>query len=117
MNEHDNEKPRIEAVSMDVPHFEEAFGRHIHARSDGLTVEQVEKQLRMANVFKHMRDEDSSLLMMRHVEMMTLDEIAEELDVRKQTVFERIQVAEQNLRRGFGEHWLDPIDPQELTPE
>lgn len=111
----DRETPRAEVVSTDAPGFDEMFQRHIAPTGGGLTLEQVEKQLRMANVFRHLSDDDIIVLLRRHVEAMTFDEMAEELKVSRQAVLKRVQVAEQNLRREFGNHWLDPIDSDNLA--
>ncbi len=100
-------------VSLDTPGFEEVFHSRI-VGTDGLTLRQVDMRLRMQNVMQALSPRDRHLLSQRHIELLTLDEIAAEEGITRQSVLKRLERAEQNLRRAFAVHWLDPVDMEDL---
>jgi DNA-directed RNA polymerase specialized sigma24 family protein len=100
-------------ISTDVGGFEELFHDRI-VPHEGLTVTQVELQLRMSHVLKQMPDEEVDLLQRRYAGLETLEEIASDLGVSRQAATGRVETALQNLRRAFAEHWNDPVDLEGL---
>lgn len=73
--------------------------------SEGLTLLQVEKQLRMQKVLAAMRDEDVSILWERYVRFRTVAELAEDHSVSTQAIYKRLKTARANFHVAFAEHW------------
>jgi len=93
----------------------EAEGRVDRLRSEGLTLLQVEKQLRMRHVLSHLKLDDAELLFHRFVARRTLADLAEELEISHVAVLKRVRTATKNFKVAFSEHWLCPLDPEGLT--
>lgn len=73
------------------------------------TIDQLEKRARMNHVLGKLTAKQVSLLQWRHVENMTLQEIANQEGVSKQAILKRLQVAEADFKAAFAEHWNDDI--------
>lgn len=84
-------------------------------RHEGLTMLQVEKQLRMRHVLEHLDEGQASLLFEKFVARRTYSAIGRDLGVSHVAVLKRVRTATQNFKRAFGEHWLCPLDPEDLT--
>lgn len=77
---------------------------------EGMTLLQVEKQLRMRHVLDGLPQASVALLVKRHVSHMTLQAIAEEEGVTPQAVAKRLETANRDFKVSFAERWLDPLD-------
>jgi hypothetical protein len=82
---------------------------------EGLTLAQIDKQLRMRHVLDYMRYEDVEVLVDRYVTRLTQQEIADKRGVTQQAVLKRLRTAAANFRVAFAEHWNDALDTRFLT--
>jgi len=73
------------------------------------TLRQLEKRSRMNHVFSFMLAAHIELLYWRHVEGMTLQEIADQEHVSRQAIHSRLKVAEREFRAAFAAHWNDDV--------
>lgn len=107
-----------QAVSLDALGEMEDFeaqGRVDRLHSEGLTLLQVEKQLRMRHVLSRMNSDEAELLFQRFVGRRTYADLAEELGISHVAVLKRVRTATQNFKCAFAEHWLCPLNPEDLT--
>lgn len=73
------------------------------------TLRELEKRSRMNHVFSFMQPRHIELLYWRHVEGMTLQEIADQEHVSRQAIHSRLKVAEREFKVSFAEHWNDHV--------
>lgn len=73
------------------------------------SMDQLEKRARMNHVLDFLDPGRVELLQWRHVENMTLQEIANQEGVSKQAILKRLQVAEADFKAAFAEHWNDDV--------
>lgn len=73
------------------------------------TLLQLEKRSRMNHVFSFLLPQHVELLYWRHVEGMTLQEIADQEHVSRQAIHSRLKVAEREFRTQFAAHWNDDV--------
>lgn len=73
------------------------------------TMDTLEKRSRMNHVFSFMDPKRVELLYWRHIEGMTLGEIAEQESVSRQAITKRLRVAEAEFKASFADHWNDDI--------
>jgi DNA-directed RNA polymerase specialized sigma24 family protein len=66
-----------------------------------------ERRARLEHVMTFLRPETAELLLMRHVERMTLEAIAAELCCSHVNIIKRLRVAEQDFRKHYGLHYND----------
>ena len=72
-----------------------------------LTADEEERRSRIEYVLQFLLPVHVELLRMRHVERMTLENMAEEFSCSHPNVIKRLKVAEQNFRRAYGQHYED----------
>lgn len=92
----------------------EEFGRYRQLREEGLSLLQVEKQLRMRHVLQYLEEDDVALLVGRYVSRRTLADLAAERGVTPQAVYKRLETARKNFKEAFAEHWNCEVDVEFL---
>ncbi len=73
------------------------------------TVEDMERRARMHHVFSYLKAEHVFVLERKHLERMTLQEIADEDGVSRQAIHKRLKKAEDAFRVAFVTHWNDEV--------
>lgn len=71
--------------------------------------DEMDVRVRLDRAMATLREDQQALLRMRYFEQLTLEDIAEELRTRKQSVHDKLQVAQQDLVRALA-GWNLPVD-------
>lgn len=78
-------------------------------RHEGLTMLQVEKQLRMRHVLAYIDPDQASLLFEKFVARRTYAALGRTMGISHVAVLKRLRTATQNFKRAFGDHWMCPL--------